>query len=398
MYFKLEYVWLDGYTPEPNLRSKVKIVKIEKDEQYNFPQWSFDGSSTKQAEGFSSDCFLRPVRFYQHSIIEQKIPTIYVLCDVLDKDGNPHPSNDRVKLQNTGKELWVGFEQEYFIRSGRKGNILGMTKGDIEGQGIYYCGVGGQIHGRSISEEHLEHCLSLGINVEGTNAEVAIGQWEYQIFEKDAVKAADDLWMTRYILHKIAEKNGMDIEFHPKPLLFGNWNGSGLHTNFSNKRMREIGGERYFNSIFNAFQSSVKKHIDNYGSDNHLRLTGEYETQSIDKFSWGVSDRGASIRIPKSTAEEWKGYLEDRRPSSNANPYKVLQVILESLKSAEIIDQAKSNMEINIDVYAVSEKYGTLNPDDLLNEYKEDVEFDKIKWIDGSNVETEEIKFDINAK
>jgi glutamine synthetase len=111
-----------------------------------------------------------------------------------------------------------------------------------------------------------------------------------------------------------------------------------------------------------------------------------------------VSDRGASIRIPKTTAEEWKGYLEDRRPSSNANPYKVLQVILESLKSAEVIDQAKSNMEINIDVYAVSEKYGTLNPDDLLNEYKEDVEFDKIKWTDGSNVETEEIKFDINAK
>lgn len=398
MYFKLEYVWLDGYTPEPNLRSKIKIADLNPDEKFNLPEWSFDGSSTMQAEGSSSDCYLRPVRFYQHSIIKQTIPTVYVLCEVLDKDGNPHPTNDRSKLQSNGVDLWVGFEQEYFIRSSHKGNILGMGKGEIEGQGRYYCGVGGQIHGRSISEEHLEYCLSLGINVEGTNAEVAIGQWEYQIFEKDPLKASDDLWMSRYILHKITEKNGMSIELHPKPLVFGEWNGSGLHTNFSNKRMREIGGEQYFNSIFNAFESSVKKHIENYGSDNHLRLTGKYETQSIDKFSWGVSDRGASIRIPKTTAVEWKGYLEDRRPASNANPYKILQVILETLKSAELIDQAKTNMLINVDVYATSEKYKMLTPDELLDEYKSDDEFDKVKWTEGSNVETEEIKFDINAK
>lgn len=401
MIFKLEYVWLDGYTPEPNLRSKVKVVNIDSDVQYNFPQWGFDGSSTKQAEGHLSDCFLRPVRFYQHSIIKETIPTIYVLCDVLDKDGNPHPSNDRTKLQNIGTDLWVGFEQEYFIRSKHKGSILGMEKGEIESQGRYYCGVGGQIHGRNISEKHLEYCLSLGINVEGTNAEVAIGQWEYQIFAKDALQASDDLWISRYILHKIAEKEGMSIELHPKPLIFGEWNGSGLHTNFSNERMREIGGEQYFNSIFNSFESSTTKHIENYGSDNHLRLTGKYETQSIDKFSWGVSDRGASIRIPKSTAEEWKGYLEDRRPASNANPYKVLQVIMESLKSAEAIDEIKTKMLINIDTHETAEKFKMLTPDELLSEYKSEEEsVNKMKWTegDGSNIETEEIKFDINSK
>ena len=165
--------------------------------------------------------------------------------------------------------------------------------------------------------------------------------------------------------------------------------------------MREIGGEQYFNSIFSAFQSNTIKHNENYGSDNHLRLTGKFETQSIDKFSWGVSDRGASIRIPKSTAEEWKGYLEDRRPASNANPYKVLQVIIESLKSAEAIDEIKTKMSINVDVYGTAEKFKMLTPDELLNEYKlEDNDVDKIKWTkgDGSNIETEEIKFDINAK
>jgi glutamine synthetase len=215
-------------------------------------------------------------------------------------------------------------------------------------------------------------CLNYGIGIEGTNAEVALGQWEYQVFAKGKVQAADDLWMSRYFLYKIAEKHGYQIELHPKPLTTGDWNGSGLHTNFSNKRMRETGGEEYFNSIFKVFESRAKIHIENYGSDNHLRLTGKHETQSIDKFSWGVSDRGASIRVPKSVGETWKGYLEDRRPASNANPYCILNVICESLELAKELDDTLHVMYDDIDTSKLSEKYSALSNEELLKEYRED--------------------------
>jgi glutamine synthetase len=155
------------------------------------------------------------------------------------------------------------------------------------------------------------------------------------VFSQGKHKGGDDLWMTRYFLFKIAEKYGYHIELHPKPLTHGEWNGSGLHTNFSTGIMRYEGNEEYFMALFNAFEARHNDHIKAYGSGNHLRLTGEYETQSINKFSWGVSDRGASIRVPKDTAENWKGYVEDRRPGSNADPYKIIREIVKSLDTTE---------------------------------------------------------------
>ena len=328
-----EYVWLDGYTPEPNLRSKIRVSN----NTLSPSPWSFDGSSTKQAEGNFSDCILNPVRTYYSNKNTNKV---FVLCEVLNSDGTPHESNDRSKLLDSmyyqlvdsTKWSWFGFEQEYFIRQGHKKNILGYESNySTEKQGKYYCGVGGLIVGRNLSDEHLEMCLEYGIGIEGTNAEVAIGQWEYQIFGQGTLTAADDLWMARYLLLKLAEKHGYDIELHPKPLQTGDWNGSGLHTNFSTQRMRDVGGEEYFNKIFKQFEKDKEIHIANYGSDNHLRLTGKFETQDINKFTWGIADRGASIRISNRTAENWRGYLEDRRPASNANPYKVVKAILDSL-------------------------------------------------------------------
>jgi glutamine synthetase len=373
MKVKLEYVWLDGYKPEPNLRSKVKIIEVNsKEDLENIPEWGFDGSSTKQAEGHFSDCYLKPVRVYMKSSISEYC-TVYVLCEVLNSDGNPHETNDRAKLGKDDEDFWVGFEQEYFIRSGHHKSIIGFSNGGIiDPQGTYYCGVGGQMVGRRLTEEHLDMCLEYGIGIEGTNAEVALGQWEYQVFAKGKLKTADDLWMSRYFLYKIAEKYGYQIELHPKPLTTGDWNGSGLHTNFSNKKMRETGGEKYFKSIFASFESRMDEHIENYGSDNHLRLTGKHETQSIDKFSWGVSDRGASIRVPKVVGETWKGYLEDRRPASNANPYCILNVICESLKLAEQLFETSHMMYDVINTTDLNEKYGAMSNDELLSEYMTD--------------------------
>jgi len=375
MKVKLEYIWLDGYKPEPNLRSKIKVVDKKPEDISYVPEWGFDGSSTMQAEGYSSDCYLKPVRLYQSQIKnDNQYPLIYVLCEVMDKNNKPHETNDRNKLGEEDKDFWVGFEQEYFIRSSHNKDVLGFERGGtVDPQGKYYCGVGGQIVGRKLTDEHLDYCLDLGINVEGTNAEVALGQWEYQIFSKGKLKAADDLWMSRYILHKLAEQYGYAIELHPKPIQIGEWNGSGLHTNFSNKRMREVGGEGYFKSIFNSFETRQKTHIDNYGSDNHLRLTGKFETQSIDKFSWGVSDRGASIRVPKTVGEIWKGYLEDRRPSSNANPYKVINAIYDALIFARQLDSAIHAMYDNVDTTNLKEKFnGIMSDEELLKEYREE--------------------------
>jgi glutamine synthetase len=290
----------------------------------------------------------------------------------MDSDNIPHKSNHRAPLNKEQEDLWFGFEQEYFIYNETGGNVLGHDRRLLEGQGKYYCGVGHNAVGRDFVEEHLNVCLDHKIDITGTNAEVALGQWEYQVFSKGKLKGGDDLWMSRYFLYKISEKYGYHIELHPKPLIYGEWNGSGLHTNFSNDRMRNKGGYEYFLSIFNSFGSRHQEHIKAYGSNNDLRLTGDFETQSIDTFSWGVSDRGASIRVPQDTAKEWKGYVEDRRPGSNANPYKIIKEIVTSLDTAEQIYEVKHMMTKNVKTEGLNQKFGTMSNEELLKEYREE--------------------------
>lgn len=329
--FKLEYVWLDGYLPEPNLRGKTKIVSEEPKSLEDCPIWGFDGSSTLQAEGKSSDCILKPVELYPDSTRKNGY---LVMCEVLNPDMTPHPSNFRATVEEDD-DLWIGLEQEYFIME--NGRPLGFpAEGYPPPQGEYYCGAGygnvGDI-ARQFVEEHLEICLDAGINHEGINAEVAKGQWEFQVFEKGSRKIGDDMWMARYILFRLAEKYGFDIELHCKPVR-GDWNGSGMHCNFSTKFMREKGGEEYFKKLMDAFEKYANEHIAAYGPDNHLRLTGLHETQSIDKFNWGVANRGASIRVPHSFINNgYKGYLEDRRPNSQADPYKIVSRVLKTINS-----------------------------------------------------------------
>lgn len=331
--YKLEYVWLDGYLPEPNLRSKTKVVSKAPESLDDLALWGFDGSSTQQAEGKSSDCVLKPVAFYPDS---GRKNAYLVMCEVLLPDGSPHPSNFRSMFDDKA-DLWIGFEQEYFFLE--EGRPLGFPKDGYPGpQGPYYTGIGYKNVGdiaRQIVEEHIDITLDAGIELEGINAEVAKGQWEFQIFAKGAKKVCDDMWIARYLLIRTAEKYGLDIEFHCKPIS-GDWNGSGMHTNFSTDFMREKGGEAYFKKLMAAFEKYANEHIAAYGPDNHLRLTGLHETQSIDKFNYGVANRGASLRIPHSFMNNnYKGYIEDRRPNSQADPYKIIARLLKTINEVE---------------------------------------------------------------
>lgn len=332
---KLEYIWLDGYKPTQSLRSKTKIVSDFDGKLESCPMWSFDGSSTQQAEGNSSDCLLKPVAIFPDP---DRKNGFLVMTEVLNADGTAHESNGRATIDDDDNDFWFGFEQEYFLIDNNTGKPLGFPEaGYPRPQGPYYCSVGASnAYGREIVEEHLDLCLDAGLNVEGINGEVAAGQWEFQCFAKGAAEAGDEIWIGRYLLERTAEKYGVSIEWRPKPIK-GDWNGSGMHANFSNSVLRTCGSKEVYETICEAFAPFVKEHIDVYGAENDQRLTGAHETQAIDKFSFGVSDRGASIRIPIATVENgWKGWLEDRRPASNGDPYKIAARIIKTVKTAKV--------------------------------------------------------------
>ncbi len=332
---KLEYLWLDGYEPTANIRSKTRIEEDFSGKLEDCPTWSFDGSSTKQAEGGSSDCLLKPVAIYPDPA---RRDGYLVMTEVLNPDGTPHVSNSRATIDDEDADFWFGFEQEYFIMDTATGLPLGFPVGGYPGpQGLYYCSVGGRnTWGRDLVEEHADLCLDAGLQFEGINQEVAAGQWEFQLFAKGAKKAGDEIWVARYMLQRLTESYGYYIEYHPKPIK-GDWNGSGMHANFSNTLLRTCGSKEVYEKVCEAFRPVTKEHISVYGEYNDERLTGKHETASITDFSYGVSDRGASIRIPIMTVEKgWKGWLEDRRPASNADPYKVAAVIVKTVKSAAV--------------------------------------------------------------
>jgi len=339
--YKLEYIWLDGYTPTPNLRGKTQIKEFDafpKLEQ--LPLWGFDGSSTQQAEGHSSDCTLKPDALYPDGA---RTDSVLVMCEVMMPDGKtPHSTNKRATiLDDPG--AWFGFEQEYFFY--KDGRPLGFpTEGYPAPQGPYYTGVGYKNVGsvaRELVDKHLDLCLHAGINHEGINAEVAKGQWEFQIFGKGSKTAADQMWMARYLMMRLCEPYGVDIEWHCKPLGDTDWNGSGMHCNFSTEYMRTVGGKDYFEAMMKAFEKNIMDHIAVYGPDNDKRLTGKHETAPWNKFSYGLADRGASVRVPHSFVNNgYKGYLEDRRPNSMGDPYQIASQVLKTI--SEVPTAAKA--------------------------------------------------------
>jgi len=329
----VEYVWIGGSktTGGFDLRCKTKTLDSKPTSVAELPVWNFDGSSTGQAPGEDSEVLLKPACLFADPF--RGGDNVLVLCECIDPKKVPIPTNTRAaaeKLfaQKVDEVPWFGIEQEYTLFEKDTNTPLGWPKGGFPGpQGPYYCSAGTDVSfGRSIMEAHYSACLYAGVTIAGINAEVMPGQWEYQIGPCTGIDSGDHMWMSRYLMIRVCEMLGVNVSFDPKPIP-GDWNGAGCHTNYSTKEMREAGG---YSKIIAAIEKLGKKHAEHiaaYGEGNERRLTGAHETAAIDKFSYGVANRGASIRIPRTSEADGFGYFEDRRPASNMDPYVVTSKI-----------------------------------------------------------------------
>ena len=329
-----EYVWIGGSGDD--LRSKSKTLNYYPNNVSDLPIWNYDGSSTGQAPGGDSEVMLHPVAMFNDPFRgkEHKL----VMCEAILPDGTPAKKNNRAyarsvfETEEVSKEkTWYGLEQEYVLFETDGKTPLGWPQNGFPGpQGPYYCGVGyGKAVGRDIMEEHYKACIHAGIKISGTNAEVMKGQWEYQIGPCEGLECGDHMWMSRYLLYRICEKNNVIVNLDPKPIE-GDWNGSGCHANFSTLSMRN-GVENSIETAVYNLSKAHGEHIKVYGDGNERRMTGKHETSSINEFSYGVANRGCSIRIPCETAKNKRGYIEDRRPASNIDPYLVSAKIAETV-------------------------------------------------------------------
>lgn len=339
-----EYIWLDGKKPTQRLRSKTRVVDLggRLATPADFPDWGFDGSSTWQADGGDSDLTLKPVYVAKDPV--RGGGSYLVVCEVMNGDGTPHATNHRARLREVlengaaADEPWFGFEQEYTLF--QNGRPMGWPdSGYPAPQGPFYCGVGARVaHGRELVERHMNACIEAGLMLYGINAEVMPGQWEFQIGYRgvegesaDPLTVSDQLWIARWLLDRLGEDSGTRVSFENKPVK-GDWNGAGNHTNFSTRQMRdEATGVETIREAVDRLSETHDEHIAVYGEGLEERLTGLHETCSIHEFRSGVADRGASIRIPRHVAKKGYGYLEDRRPGANSDPYAVCARILETV-------------------------------------------------------------------
>lgn len=354
--FIFEYVWIDG---NGELRSKIRVMKDKDIENLNILNnpsfiWNYDGSSCNQASTENSEVILKPVALYNNPLLRNTMNNsqkcYLLLCESIDKNGNNvHGSNyqyakEIFENENVKKsEIWFGIEQEYFFVDPFTKNVVDFIpynnkNNDKLLQGAYYCGVGGNniyTKQRNIALKHMSICLDMNIPISGINAEVAPSQWEYQVGPCTGISACHDLWVSRYILKQIAESEDLDVTFHPKPIrgpeFEEKWNGSGAHINVSTKESREEDGLNVIYQYMELLKDKHKEHLEVYGEDNEYRLTGHHETGSMNEFTYGVGSRGASIRIPNTSAENKCGYFEDRRPASNIDPYLACGIITKTL-------------------------------------------------------------------
>jgi len=336
-----EYVWLDAAGVP---RSKTKTLSKKPYDTDCLPVWNFDGSSTEQSPGENSDVYLVPRRLFKDPF--RGGDNVLVLSECFTWEMEPAIGNYRaacaaVMEQYADMDPWFGIEQEYTLMAPTKvGETsvvpFGFNKDGSEPapQGPYYCGAGtGLSIGRQVADEHYAKCLFAGVKIAGINAEVMPGQWEFQVGPCRGMEMGDHLIMSRYIMYRVTEELGMQVSFDPKPRE-GDWNGAGCHTNFSTKAMREDGGLAVIEKVCEAFGKVAAEHLAMYGEGNERRLTGLHETASIKEFKYGVANRGCSIRIPRETAAAKMGYMEDRRPAANCDPYKVTAIMMKTTGAA----------------------------------------------------------------
>jgi len=330
-----EYIWLGGAetTGGFDIRGKTKTLDKAPNGPEDLPIWNYDGSSTGQAPGDASEVLMKPVAIFPDPF--RRAPNILVLCEAIaPKTHDPIATNTRraakaIFDQKLELEPWFGIEQEYTLMKKDGMRPFGFPEGGgyPAPQGPYYCGAGyDSAIGRPVADAHYKACLYAGVKIAGINAEVMPGQWEYQIGPCTGIESGDHMWISRYLMVRVCELLGLNVTFDPKPAT-GDWNGAGCHTNYSTKPMREDGGYKIIIEACEKLGKKHEEHIRVYGEGNDRRLTGAHETAAIDKFSYGVANRGASIRIPTDTEAAGKGYLEDRRPASNMDPYVVTSKI-----------------------------------------------------------------------
>jgi glutamine synthetase len=344
-----EYIFIDA---DGDVRSKCRTVPADKATVGVLPDWNYDGSSTEQAPGEDSEVIIKPRAVFKDPF--RGGDNILVLTDTYTPGGTPLPTNTRCNAAEVfesrpGQTPWFGLEQEYTLFNLDKTTPLGWPAGGYPGpQGPYYCGAGAdRSYGRAISDAHYKACLFAGIEISGTNAEVMPGQWEYQIGPSVGIDAGDQLMISRYILKRVCEDFGVHVTLDPKPIS-GDWNGAGCHTNFSTEKMRKAGGLSEIESAIKKLGAKHDEHIAAYGEGNERRLTGKYETADIKTFSYGVANRGCSIRIPRATDTEGCGYLEDRRPSSNCDPYIVTSKIFNTCTDPEGVEADISRTDVAV--------------------------------------------------
>ncbi|CAG9465926.1 unnamed protein product [Pedinophyceae sp. YPF-701] len=343
---KCEYIWYDGAEGSEEkglifneMRSKTKVMPtpVTSMNPADFPEWSYDGSSTGQAEGNNSDMVLKPVFVCPDPI--RGDDSVLVMCEVFCSDNEtPCPTNERAKLRaimnekTEAEKPLYGFEQEYTMMDGKTSRVYGFPEGGYPApQGPFYCGVGSEsVYGRELAEAHLDACLKAGLNLSGINAEVMPGQWEFQVGPSPPLEVGDHVMVARWLLYRIGEEFDIACTLDPKPMP-GDWNGTGAHTNFSTESMRKPGGMKAIEEAVEKLSKRHAEHVAAYGSGNERRLTGKHETCDINTFRSGVADRGSSIRIPLPVSLKGYGYLEDRRPSANVNPYTVARMLLDTV-------------------------------------------------------------------
>ncbi|CAD2220094.1 glutamine synthetase [Angomonas deanei] len=350
---RVTYIWLGGKDSHHDIRSKDRTMYLTEEELKQhpkelllkdfFPVWNFDGSSTGQALGTDTEILLKPVNAYPCCLPRRagsKIPWILVLAECYLPTGEPTPDNSRASARQTfdlktDERPWFGLEQEFFIVD-RNGRPFGWpAHGFPLPQGPYYCGTGAPYSwGRQYVDLHYETCLEMGLSVSGTNEEVTPAQWEFQVGPCEGIEMGDQIVVARWVLLRILEDNNLDVDYRAKPIK-GDWNGSGLHTNFSTESTRAENGLDAIHQYIERLSKTVKKDIVFYGAENDVRLTGKHETSSISQFSFGVGTRTTSIRIPNSVASERRGYMEDRRPAGDADPYLITSRLFASCLGLE---------------------------------------------------------------